>query len=230
MSLRTLRQYLELLEMSGIEEIFVDSNKKIEPESTAPPKTTKIDKPSKGDLLRKLENKYKDCQKCPLWKGRNKFVYGEGSPDSKLMIIGEGQGGEENKTGKPFVGKAGQLLTKILKAINIARKDVYITNIIKCRPPGNRNPKPEEKKKCLGYLFEQIEIIQPQVFLLLGRVSATTLFNKTLALKKFRTMELNFQGKRTFVTYHPAALLRNPHWKKYAWEDLKKLRDYYEQK
>lgn len=178
--------------------------------------------------LDELKIKYKNCKKCPLSNGRTNFVYGEGNPKAKLLIIGEGPGEEEDKTGKPFVGPAGQLLTKMLKAIKLERHEVYIANIVKCRPPFNRNPLPMETSACLPYLIEQIELIQPKLLLLLGKVAANTLFKSADTLGNYRQRELYYKEIRTFVTYHPSALLRHAEWKRPAWEDLQKLQKEYQ--
>jgi DNA polymerase len=145
------------------------------------------------------------------------------------MIIGEGPGADEDRLGKVFVGRSGQLLTKMLSAIKLTREDVYIANIVKCRPPENRNPLPEEKSACLPYLEEQISIIQPELILILGKVAAVTLLEIDQTLKAFREKTYNFRGTKTYVSYHPSALLRNPSWKKLAWIDLQKLqKDYFQ--
>ena len=182
---------------------------------------------SKSELLDKLKLQYSGCTKCALHEGRNKFVYGEGNPNALAMIIGEGPGAEENLTGRPFVGQAGALLTKMLNAIDLNREDVYICNIVKCRPPGNRNPESAEREACLPYLLEQIDIIQPQLLLMLGLVAAQTLLQSNLSLEKLRLETHEFHGIKSYVSYHPAALLRNPNWKIPAWEDLKLFRDDY---
>ncbi|HHE38018.1 MAG TPA: uracil-DNA glycosylase [Candidatus Cloacimonetes bacterium] len=219
MQTRTLTQYLEYLKLSGIENIFL--NPEIIQQTSE-----EIIKYKKMQLLG-LEENYQDCKKCLLSQSRIKFVYGEGNPDSKLMLIGEAPGADENITGRPFVGKAGQLLTRMLQAINLERSDIYITNVVKCRPPNNRNPLPAEINSCLKYLDEQISIIKPKLLLLLGKVAATSLLNESMTLTLFREKTYLYKGIKTYVTYHPSALLRNPGWKKYAWIDLQKLRDDY---
>ena len=167
----------------------------------------------------------KECQKCSLGKSRKNFVFGAGSPNADLMLIGEAPGADEDLQGIPFVGKAGQLLTKIVEAIGLKREEVYIANILKCRPPQNRDPQPEEVAQCLPYLNRQIEIIKPKVILLLGRVAATTLLETQEPLKSLRGVLHQYQGIDVYVTYHPAALLRNAQWKKPTWEDFKLIRD-----
>jgi len=211
MSSKSLEQHFELLKLSGINDIFV------KPENDT---DSIID-------LEQLRTRYTGCNNCALAENRIKLVYGEGSNNSKLMLIGEGPGADENVTGKPFVGKAGQLLTKMLNAINISRDEVYITNIVKCRPPSNRNPLPEEISACLPLLIEQIEAIKPDLLLLLGKVASETLLRQNKSLTNYRANIHYFNGIKTYATYHPSALLRNPSWKKYAWVDLQKLRDDY---
>ncbi len=213
MNKKVINQYLEYLELSGIQDIF--SQEKNNSEQNVP-------------NLDDLKEKYSNCQKCELGRTRNKFVYGNGSANAKLMLIGEGPGAEEDKTGNVFVGRAGKLLTKMLQAINLEREDVYIANIVKCRPPDNRNPLPEERKACLGYLLQQIAIIRPKLILLLGKVAATTLLHQDKTLKDFRENTYIFQNTKTYVSYHPSALLRNPNWKKPAWIDLQKIQKEYE--
>ncbi|HQB97387.1 MAG TPA: uracil-DNA glycosylase family protein [Candidatus Cloacimonadota bacterium] len=215
MSRRALIQYLELLKQSGVRQLYL-TPKNIE---AAPDKLQTLDN---------LKTAYGDCNKCPLAKGRINLVYGEGNPNAKAMLIGEAPGEQENDTGRPFVGAAGQLLDKMLAAINIRREDVYIANIVKCRPEGNRNPSQEERLACLPYLVEQINIIQPQIFLILGLVAAQTLFGDSNTLTWHRENRSEFMGRPTWVTYHPAALLRNPNWKRPAWEDLQAFQQAYE--
>jgi DNA polymerase len=209
MSRRALIQYLELLKQSGISELY-------RPQS---------DQKKRLDELAVL---YADCQKCPLAEGRNKVVYGEGNPDARAMLIGEGPGEQEDQSGRPFVGAAGQLLDKMLAAINIQRSEVYIANIVKCRPPGNRNPVSEERLACMPYLIEQIQIIQPKILLIMGLVAAQSLLSDSETLGWHREKVHDFMGIPAYVTYHPAALLRNPNWKRPAWEDLQLFQNAYE--
>jgi len=145
-----------------------------------------------------------------------------------MMLIGEGPGSEENKQGRPFVGKAGQLLTKMLLAIHLERDEVYITNIVKCQPPGNRNPMPEEVSSCIPYLKEQIEIIAPKMIVLLGKVAAVSLFGTKEPMSILRKKVFSYAGIDTYITYHPAALIYNESLKKDSWEDLKKFRAIYD--
>jgi DNA polymerase len=171
----------------------------------------------------------KNCQSCPLGKSRKNFVFGIGNPDADLMLIGEAPGAEEDAQGIPFVGRAGQLLTKILAAINFSRDEVYIANILKCRPPNNRDPLPNEVDACRPYLDKQIEMIKPKIILLLGRVAAQTLLETKDSLSSMRRRTHSYMGIDVFVTYHPAALLRNPHWKRPTWEDVQRVRAKYDE-
>jgi len=159
-------------------------------------------------------------------KGTN-LVFGVGNPTADLMIVGEAPGYNEDQQGEPFVGSAGKLLNKILAAIEFGREDVYIANILKHRPPENRNPTPEERQSSLPFLLRQIELISPKIILCMGRVAGITLLNKEQALKQMRGKFYPFHGAEITVTYHPAALLRNPKWKRPAWEDVQAVRRRY---
>ena len=170
------------------------------------------------------------CQKCAIAKNRHNLVFGSGNPQADLIIIGEAPGEEEDLLGEPFVGKAGQLLDKILKAVDFQRQEVFIGNILKCRPPQNRNPQDEEIENCLPYLMRQIEIIKPKIILILGRIAAHVLLNTNLSLNQLRGTIHNLNGISIIVTYHPAALLRNPQWKRSVWEDIQCLRRLYDSK
>lgn len=179
--------------------------------------------------LEELNRMIWNCLKCPLGNTRNKLVFGVGNPKAKIMVIGEGPGADEDQQGEPFVGRAGKLLNDILKAIEFAREEVYIANIVKCRPPGNRNPLPAEMEKCFPYLQKQIDLIQPKLILCLGLIAATAVLNNKLSMGKMRGNVYEYQGIKVMVTYHPAALLRNPSWKKECWEDVKKFRNLYDE-
>lgn len=170
-----------------------------------------------------------NCQKCPLGKTRNKFVYGVGNINADVMIIGEAPGADEDRLGEPFVGRAGQLLDKILAAIQFTRQTVYIANILKCRPPNNRDPLPEEMEQCFPYLSEQIKLIKPKLICALGRIAAQALLQTTTPLGKLRNNWHEFEEVPMMVTYHPAALLRFPGYKRDTWEDVKKLKARYDE-
>jgi uracil-DNA glycosylase len=164
------------------------------------------------------------CTRCSLYQTATHCVPGEGSPQAKLVCVGEAPGETEDQTGRPFVGKAGQLLTKILAAIDIKREDAFIVNVLKHRPPGNRNPLPNEVAACSPFLIRQIELIQPKVILALGTFAAQTLLETKLSISKLRGTIHRYYGVPLIVTYHPAALLRNPHWKRPAWDDVQQAR------
>ena len=183
----------------------------------------------KADTLEQLDNLINKCTACKLHEGRNKFVFGSGNPKADVMVVGEGPGAEEDKQGLPFVGRAGKLLTDILKAINFSREEVYITNIVKCRPPGNRTPLSDEMDTCIPYLIKQVEIIKPKAILCLGLTAAKGLLKKRDSLTSMRGKVFEFENAKVMVTYHPAALLRNPNWKRPCWEDLQKFRKLYDE-
>jgi DNA polymerase len=176
------------------------------------------------DSLETLASHVASCTRCPLYSTATNPVPGEGNPNADFMCVGEAPGATEDQTGRPFVGAAGQLLTKILAAIEFRREDVYICNVLKHRPPGNRNPLPDEVKACSPYLIRQIELIRPKVILALGTFAAQTLLNTTLSIGKLRGQVHRYYGVPLVVTYHPAALLRNPGWKRPTWEDVQLAR------
>jgi uracil-DNA glycosylase len=165
------------------------------------------------------------CERCRLAQGRNKVVFGSGDPAADLMFIGEGPGAEEDRQGLPFVGPAGELLTKIIAAIGLERSQVYIANMVKCRPPGNRDPQPDEVAACRGYLERQIALVRPRVIVALGRVAAQALLGNETPIGRLRGRWYSVQGVPTMVTYHPAALLRNAELKRPTWEDMQQVRD-----
>lgn len=187
----------------------------------------------KAAELEAFRNKVKGCVKCGLGKSRLNFVFGVGSPDARLMFVGEGPGFDEDHKGEPFIGRAGQQLNKIIEAMGLRREDVYIANIVKCHPMidpsdpekrGNdRPPEPEEVATCLPYLEKQIEIIQPEVICALGGPSAKTLTGLDTGISKLRGTWMEYKGRKLMPTYHPAALLRNPSLKKDVWEDVKQI-------
>jgi uracil-DNA glycosylase family 4 len=173
-----------------------------------------------AETVNDLDAQICNCVKCGLGYTRTKFVFGVGNPKATLMLVGEAPGADEDAQGEPFVGRAGQLLNKILEAIKLKREDVYICNILKCRPPGNRKPQPEEVEQCIPYLRKQVALIKPKVILCLGLTAAENLLKTTESLSKLRGRVMEYEGTPLMVTYHPAALLRNPNWKRPAWEDV----------
>ncbi len=206
-----LKSYLEYLKRMGIEALPVSeikSNEDFRPEVTS---------------LEGIRKELGDCKRCKLHRTRRTLVFGEGHQKAKLMIIGEGPGYDEDLQGRPFVGKAGQLLTKILQSIHLQREEVYITNIIKCRPPQNRNPEPDEIQNCHPFLVMQINAIQPKIICALGTFAAHTLLKTDAKITSLRGRSYDLSGIKVFPTYHPAYLLRNPERKKEVWEDMKQI-------
>ena len=178
----------------------------------------------KLDSLDDIARTVAKCTRCPLYKTALKPVPGEGNPKAKLVCVGEAPGAKEDETGRPFVGQAGQLLTKILAAIDMTREEVFICNVLKHRPPGNRNPQPDEVEACSPYLIRQLELIKPKVIVAFGTFAAQTLLNTKTPLGQLRGLVHRYHGTPLVVTYHPAALLRNPAWKRPTWEDVKLAR------
>jgi len=174
--------------------------------------------------LQAFYEQIKDCQKCDLHKTRKNFVFGYGNAHAEVMFVGEAPGRDEDEQGLPFVGVSGKLLDKIFAAIDLKREDVYIANVIKCRPPNNRNPKPEEIAQCEPYLIQQIDLIKPKLIVALGLFAANTLLKAQRSLSELRKKEHSYQGIPLIVTYHPSALLRKPILKAESWKDFKKIR------
>ena len=178
----------------------------------------------KIESLDEIAEKVRKCTRCDLYKTAMKAVPGEGDPNAELVCVGEAPGAKEDETGRPFVGQAGQLLTKILAAIDLSREQVFICNVLKHRPPGNRNPLPEEVEACSPYLIRQLELIKPKVIVAFGTFAAQTLLQTKTPLGQLRGLVHRYHGIPLIVTYHPAALLRNPAWKRPTWEDVKLAR------
>ena len=214
-SLRTeLCNWLRLLEISGTEDILLMkgwSQGESEPRSGV------------ATSLAALEEEMVSCTRCELHSTRTNLVYGEGSPSSRLMFIGEGPGRDEDLSGRPFVGRAGKLLTKIIEAMGLKRDDVYITNIVKCRPPGNRNPELDEISECLPYLEKQVEMIRPEIICTLGVVATQTITGTRRGIGATRGRVHDYKGINVIPTFHPAACLRFPANKKLVWEDIKEV-------
>jgi DNA polymerase len=182
------------------------------------------DPAAKLETLEQIAHVVATCTRCPLYATATNPVPGTGHPDADFMIVGEAPGANEDAQGVPFVGQAGQLLTKIIEAINLRRDDVFIVNVLKHRPPGNRNPLPEEVTACSPYLIRQIELVRPKVILAVGTFAAQTLLETKLTIGKLRGQIHRYYGVPLIVTYHPAALLRNPAWKRPTWEDVQLAR------
>ncbi len=221
-----LRKFLEQREELGEREFFLErSLLEISP-GTAPSEGGEAR--SKAEALTELWESMRDCRKCRLGSTRRNLVFGDGNPDAGIMFVGEAPGAEEDMQGLPFVGRAGKLLTRIIEAMGMRREDVYIANIIKCRPPKNRDPEPDEVAACEPHLKRQIEIIQPTVICALGRIAGQTLLKTKMSMSNMRGRIFLYNGIKLIVTYHPAAILRNPGWKKPTWEDIKLLRREYD--
>jgi uracil-DNA glycosylase len=214
-----LKQYLRQQRALYGDTLYLDPVAPREPQSDAWRSAATLDA---------LRERICDCLNCPLGHARTKFVFGTGDPGARVVLVGEAPGAEEDRTGEPFVGRAGQLLNDILKAIGFQRGEVYICNILKCRPPNNRDPLSSEVEQCEPYLHRQLDIIRPVALLALGRIAAQTLLRTSDSLTVLRAREHRYQGIPLVVTYHPAALLRNPNWKKPTWDDVRKFRALYD--
>ena len=197
--------------------------------STAPPAAAAAAMPATampappagaGDALRAIRADLGECTRCKLHGGRTHLVFGVGDPAAQLMFVGEGPGADEDQAGEPFVGRAGQLLTKMIEAMGFARSDVYIANVVKCRPPGNRDPEPDEIEACEPFLKSQIAAIRPRVIVALGRFAVQTLLHDATPISRLRGKWREYEGVKLMPTFHPAYLLRSPAEKKPAWEDL----------
>jgi uracil-DNA glycosylase family 4 len=176
-----------------------------------------------GDTLLKVREDLGDCTRCKLHKARHKIVFGDGNPKAELVFVGEGPGADEDAQGLPFVGRAGKLLTQMIEAMGLQRKDVYICNVVKCRPPENRTPEKDEVSTCSPYLVRQLDVVNPKVIVCLGSVAAQTLLETNRGISHFRGEWLDFRGRKLMATYHPAYLLRNPNAKGEVWKDLQKV-------
>ncbi len=233
--LEDLRAYLEYLKGLGIHDLhfFGDWENNVcssgifrdgEPIYELPSSYgTQLPSRPQRSSLEEIRREIGNCRKCKLHRTRQTIVFGEGNPQARLMVIGEGPGYDEDVQGRPFVGKAGQLLTKILQSIGVARNEVYIANIIKCRPPQNRNPEPDEIESCFPFLLKQIEAVQPKIICALGTFSAQTLLRTDAKITALRGKAYHFSNIRIFPTYHPAYLLRNPEKKREVWEDMQRI-------
>ncbi len=216
--LADVRAYLEFQKEMYGNEIYIDTA------SMEPPSTDQIIQSLDLAQLHVFASK---CQACPLHKGRRNVVFGKGDPAADIMIVGEGPGVDEDKQGEPFVGAAGQLLTKILAAIQLTREDVYIANIVKCHPANNRDPQPNEKTACRPYLDRQIALIRPKFILALGKVAGQALTKSEQPMHALRGKTYDYENAKVIVTYHPAALLRHSEWKRDTWEDVQMLQRLY---
>jgi DNA polymerase len=214
--LTQVREYMTFYESLGVNGIFKAS--------PSPPVAT-----SSLLSLESICENLQGCQRCKLHSGRTHIVFGAGNPHADLIFIGEGPGYHEDRQGEPFVGQAGELLTRILAAINLRRDEVYITNIVKCRPPNNRNPEPDEIAACEPFLHQQIQVIQPKIICALGACAAQTLLQTTTPISRLRGRFYDYHGIRLMPTYHPAYLLRNPQDKRLVWHDIQLVQQAYQE-
>ncbi len=209
---RDLRSYVEAEKAAGTSDIIMSACRR-----------GNASGPNKAASLEPIKKEVLSCRRCPLYKTKKNYVFSDGDPGARLVFVGEAPGGDEDIQGVPFVGRAGQLLTKMIEAMGLKRQDVYICNVIKCRPPENRAPLPEEIAACKDYLLRQIEVISPRVICTLGKHAAEALLDTEVFISKIRGKEFEFNGVTLIPTYHPAYLLRNPSAKKEVWIDLKKI-------
>ena len=243
MSRDSLRDHLEFFQELGVDGMRADAEwrKRREPDPLTQPldATSSAGQPgqqeaadpvtvfsSPAEALAAIKSDIgPDCDRCKLHTlGRKQVVFGVGNPNADLMFVGEAPGADEDIQGEPFVGRAGQLLTKIIEAIGLTREDVYIANVIKCRPPGNRNPEPDEVEQCEPFLFRQVDTIKPKVIVALGKFAAQCLLRTDTPITRIRGKEFTYRDAILIPTYHPAYLLRNPSAKRDVWEDMKRVR------
>jgi len=211
--IKDVKAYLSYLKEIGIEDIPISSSV-----NSGRSKT-----PSPEEALRILMDEIKDCHRCKLYKGRTRIVFGVGNPNAELVFVGEAPGRDEDLQGEPFVGEAGQLLTRIIEAMGLKREDVYIANVVKCRPPENRNPEPDEIEVCEPFLLRQLDIIRPKVICALGTFASQCLLRTKGKISELRGNFYYYHNMKVMPTYHPAYLLRNPGDKRLVWEDMKRI-------
>jgi DNA polymerase len=219
-----IAEHLKFFSELGVAGVSADSRWSRRPdEATREPRTSDLGPRDAASLLALIKADIgPDCSRCKLHTlGRRQVVFGVGNPDADLMFVGEAPGGDEDIQGIPFVGRAGQLLTKMIQAINLERDQVYIANVIKCRPPENRNPEPDEVATCEPFLFQQIDAIRPKVIVALGSFAAKALLRSNDSISRLRGRIYDFRGAKLIPTFHPSFLLRSPGYKREAWEDLK---------
>jgi len=206
-----VKRYVEQLARLGVREFYI------------PREALVVKKNSKAERLKALEDKLRNCERCPLCEGRTQVIFGDGNPEADLVFVGEAPGRDEDIQGKPFVGRAGQLLTKMINAMQLKREDVYICNVIKCRPPENRDPLPQEIAACESFLIQQLDIIQPKVIVALGRFAVQSLLRDSTGITRLRGNWRDYHGIPLMPTFHPSYLLRNPAGKRPVWQDLQEV-------
>jgi uracil-DNA glycosylase len=225
-----LKSHLEFFEELGIEGVRLEPEwrtRRESPELIQPIEPIEPSEPIEPRIALQVvrDDLGADCSRCKLHTlGRTQVVFGVGNPSADLMFVGEAPGADEDVQGEPFVGRAGQLLTKIIEAIGLGRSDVYIANVIKCRPPGNRNPEPDEVEQCEPFLFRQIDTVKPKVVVALGKFAAQCLLRTNDPITRIRGREFKYRDAILIPTYHPAYLLRTPSAKREVWEDMKRVR------
>lgn len=217
---RELLAYLRDLGWSDVEVLPPPQPPAAEPAPVTSPASVAEREETLATLAARLAN----CRRCRLCEGRTQVVFGVGDPRARLMFIGEGPGQEEDRRGEPFVGRAGKLLDAMLRALGLPRQQVYIANVVKCRPPGNRDPQDDEVAACRPFLERQVELVNPDVIVTLGRIAARHLLGRSEAMRELRGRWTSWRGRRVLPTYHPAFLLRTPSAKPEAWRDLKEVR------
>jgi DNA polymerase len=224
-ALRGAVAYFSFLKSIGID--YVQAAPAAAPQALPPVELEAVPArhPAHHEELDAIRSEVEECESCGLSKTRNLAVFGTGSPSAKIMFVGEAPGADEDRQGKPFVGRAGQLLTKMIEAIDLKREDVFIANVLKCRPPNNRDPKPEEVSVCEHFLIRQVKAVNPLVLCALGTHAAQTLLKTDVSIGRLRGKFHDYHGLPLLPTYHPSFLLRSPSFKKQAWEDLQLLRD-----
>lgn len=223
-AIKDTREYLLFLKETGVEEIPSAQHEETKQKFSDRLEYSAVYKTEdNAQQLNKLRSEIGDCRRCKLWKGRTNIVFGTGNPDTRLLFVGEGPGEDEDIQGKPFVGKAGMLLTNIIEAMGITRDNVYIANVVKCRPPKNRNPEGDEIAACRPFLEEQIEIISPQIICTLGTFATQTLLDTKSRISELRGKKHEKNGYIIVPTFHPAYLLRNPQDKRLVWDDIKMI-------
>ena len=223
-----ITEHLKFAASLGVAGVSRDAAWRVPPERPAAPAAAAPARPSvvpvltgQAEALAAIRGDIGECTRCKLHTGRHHIVYGVGNPSAEVMFVGEAPGADEDMKGEPFVGRAGQLLTKIIEAIGLTRGDVYIANVIKCRPPGNRNPEPDEVETCEPFLFRQIDVIKPKVVVALGKFAAQGLLRTLDPISRLRGRVFDYRGAKLIPTFHPAYLLRNPSSKREVWEDMK---------
>lgn len=224
--LSALRGYLNDLKETGVEGLPFEKGSRglgADKDEAGRPACESASKPSFPDTLGNIRDDMGDCRRCSLGDTRTSLVFGVGNPNARLVFVGEAPGRDEDAQGEPFVGEAGRLLTKIIEAMGFSREDVYICNVIKCRPPGNRNPSPEEVEVCHPFLLRQIQAISPEVIVALGTFAAQTLLHTREPISRLRGRFHDYHGIQLMPTFHPAYLLRNPAMKREVWDDMKSV-------